>query len=203
MEFRTDRTGVLLDVLATSTDLSRERLASLTDEEYLWSPVPDSWTLRRRGDPSAAPNAYGPGEWLIDHAEAVGDPPPFTTIAWRLSHLTTGFASRSEWSFGAHRVDPAEVVDFAPTARGGLELLWGAVQQFADGVAATSESDLDRVGYSAMPHGLDPFVPFCSIVWWQTRELIHHTAEAALMRDLYAATARDPGPGGGGWEARR
>jgi hypothetical protein len=188
MEFRTDRTGVLLDLLATSADMSRERLASLTDDEYLWSPVPDCWTLRRRGDPTAAPNAYGPGEWLIDADEAVGDPPPFTTIAWRLSHLATGFASRSEWSFGSNRVDPSDVVDFAPTARAGLELLWGAVQEFADGVAATSESDLDRVGYSAMPHGLDPFVPFCSIVWWQTRELVHHTAEAALMRDLYAAT---------------
>jgi hypothetical protein len=35
MEFRTDRTGVLLALLATSTDRSRERLASLTDEEYL------------------------------------------------------------------------------------------------------------------------------------------------------------------------
>jgi hypothetical protein len=90
-------------------------------------------------------------------------------------------------------------VDFAPTARAGLELLWGAVQEFADGVAATSESDLDRVGYSAMPHGLDPFVPFCSIVWWQTRELVHHTAEAALMRDLYA---RRPPAGGGGGGAR-
>jgi hypothetical protein len=40
MEFRTDRTGVLLDLLATSADMSRERLASLTDDEYLWSPVP-------------------------------------------------------------------------------------------------------------------------------------------------------------------
>jgi hypothetical protein len=75
-----------------------------------------------------------------------------------VSHLTTGFASRSEWSVGSHRVDPAEVVHFAPTAREGLELLWGAVQQFADGIAATSESDLDRVGYSAMPYGLDPIV---------------------------------------------
>ena len=72
MEFRTDRTGVLLDLLATSTDLSRDRPASLTDEEYLWSPVPDSRTLRRRGDPSAAPHADGPAEWLIDHAEGVG-----------------------------------------------------------------------------------------------------------------------------------
>jgi hypothetical protein len=191
MDFRTDRTGVLLDLLSTAADMSRERLASLTDDEYLWSPVPSCWTLRRRGDPAAAADAYGRGEWLIDHAETVGDPPPFTTIAWRLSHLATGFASRSEWSFGSHRVDPGEVIDYASTAREGLELLWSAVQQFTDGVAATSEADLDRVGYSQLPGGLDPYVPFCSIVWWQTRELIHHTAEAALLRDLYAAQAAD------------
>lgn len=193
MDFRTDRTGVLLDLLSTSVDISRERLASVADDEYLWSPATPCWTVRRRGDRAAAPAAYGPGEWLLDRAVDPGDAPPFTTIAWRLGHLANGFASRSEWSFGNHQVDPAVVVDFAPTAREGLELLWSAVQQFTDGVAATSEADLDRIGYSQMPGGLDPVVPFCSIVWWQTRELIHHTAEAALLRDLYAARVTDGG----------
>jgi hypothetical protein len=193
MQFRTDRTGVLLDLLVTSADMSRERLDSLTDDEYLWQPVPGCWTVRPRGDRQAAPDAYGPGDWLIDHADQVGEPPPFTTIAWRVGHLTNGFASRSEWSFGDHRVDPALVVDFAPTAREGLDRLWTAVHRFAEGVAATRESDLDRVGYSRMPYGLDPHVPFCSIVWWQTRELVHHTAEAALLRDLYAARSAQPG----------
>jgi hypothetical protein len=198
MDFRIDRTGVLLDLLTTSAEIARERLDSLTDDEYLWSPVPVYWTLRPRGDPAGAPDASGPGEWLIDDEEHVGEPAPFTTIAWRLGHLANGFASRSEWSFGAHRVDPDDVVDYAPTAEGGLAVLWEAVQRFRDGVAATTEAELDRVGYSAMPHGLDPHVPFCSIVWWQTRELIHHTAEAALLRDLYAARNPDGGIGSAG-----
>jgi DinB superfamily len=189
MDFRTDRTGVLLDLLATSADMARERLASLTDDEYLWSPVAPCWTVRRRGDPAAAPDAFGPGDWLLDHADDVGDPPPFTTVAWRLGHLANGFASRSEWSFGEHVVDPTDLVAFAPTASEGLGVLWSEVERFAAGVAETGQADLDMVGYSQMPYGLDPQVPFCSIVWWQTRELIHHTAEAALLRDLYAAQA--------------
>src|SRR5215204_3835350 len=36
MDIRTDRVGILLDQLESSVDISRDRLAGLTDEEYLW-----------------------------------------------------------------------------------------------------------------------------------------------------------------------
>ncbi len=50
---------------------------------------------------------------------------------------------------------------------------------------ATAEQAL-QVGYSAFPHGMDPDLPFVDIVWWMNRELIHHRADIALVRDLYA-----------------
>jgi hypothetical protein len=37
--------------------------------------------------------------------------------------------------------------------------------------------------------GLDPQIPFIGIIRWTNRELIHHLAEVALLRDLYAASA--------------
>ena len=40
MQMRTDRVGLLLDQHESSVGISRERLAGLTDEEYLWEPVP-------------------------------------------------------------------------------------------------------------------------------------------------------------------
>ena len=48
-------------------------------------------------------------------------------------------------------------------------------------------------GYGAYPYGLDPQLPFIGVVRWTNRELIHHLAEVALLRDLYAATATTAG----------
>ena len=39
------------------------------------------------------------------------------------------------------------------------------------------------------PYGLDPEIPFIGIIRWTNRELIHHLAEVALLRDLYAKMA--------------
>jgi hypothetical protein len=50
-----------------------------------------------------------------------------------------------------------------------------------------TDSDLDTVGRSAYPGGLDPTLPLLDIVWWVNKELIEHTAEIWFVRDLYAA----------------
>ena len=62
---RTDRLGVLLDQFDKARELAEVRLAMLGDEEYLWEPVHDCWSIRRREDATTA-RAYGPGEWVID-----------------------------------------------------------------------------------------------------------------------------------------
>ncbi|MET9433276.1 hypothetical protein [Streptomyces sp. NPDC006551] len=46
---------------------------------------------------------------------------------------------------------------------------------------------LDTVGHSTYPHGSDPEDPFVDSVWWVNRELPHHGAEIALIRDLHRA----------------
>ena len=95
MQIRTDRVGVLVDQLVESKDLSMDRLSGLTAEEYLWEPYPGMWSVRPRAE-ARTPDAYGPGEWMLDHdrsidAFAAG---PLTTIAWRIGHLTIGFAGQ-------------------------------------------------------------------------------------------------------------
>ncbi len=47
MEIRTDRVGLLIDQLEESLQISRDRVADMSDDEYLWEPVPDMWSLRR------------------------------------------------------------------------------------------------------------------------------------------------------------
>ncbi len=49
MEIRTDRVGVLVDQLVDSKNLSSERLAGMTQHEYLWEPHIDMWSVRRLG----------------------------------------------------------------------------------------------------------------------------------------------------------
>lgn len=78
----------------------RSRLEGLTDHEYLWEPVPEVWTVRRRGAPGAT--EFGAGTNVIDFAFPVPEPEPLTTIAWRLGHVIVGvLAARNATHFGA------------------------------------------------------------------------------------------------------
>lgn len=191
MQIRTDRLGVLVDQMDTSVEVSRERLAGLTDEEYLWEPVPGAWSIHRRSA-AVSDRAFGPGEWVLDH-ESDPDPMPFTTIAWRLGHLHSGMAGRYEWTFGGRTVEPTQVVDFSPSAQQTLDGFWAVMDRWRAAVNAMTDEQLDMVGFGQYPFGLDPQLPFIGIIWWTNRELIHHTAEIALLRDLWRAQRRvDP-----------
>ena len=50
-----------------------------------------------------------------------------------------------------------------------------------------TDTDLDTVGRSAYPDGLDPQLPLLDIVWWVNKELLEHAAEIFYARDLYHA----------------
>jgi hypothetical protein len=186
MELRTDRVGLLLDQLQTSSEFARARLEGLTDEEYMWEPVPGAWSVRRRVE-AATPKAYGPGAWVLDFDSPEPDPAPVTTIAWRLGHLVSGFEGRWEWTFGGRRREPKTLVDFSPSAAAAQDQLWSVVDRWRGSVAAMTDEQLDEPGFGQYPYGLDPELPFVGIVWWTNRELIHHLAEVALLRDLWRA----------------
>lgn len=64
----------------------RPRLDGLTDEEYLWEPVHDCWSIRQLGEAVSA-DPRGAGDYLIDWEYPEPDPPPVTTIAWRIGHI--------------------------------------------------------------------------------------------------------------------
>jgi hypothetical protein len=187
MDIRTDRLGVLIDQLVDSKELSAGRLAGLTAAEFLWEPVADMWSVRPRGE-ARTPDAFGPGEWVLDHDRSV-DPfaaAPLTTIAWRLGHLTSGFAGRWEWSFGERRMEPKLLIEFTPNPDVAMDTLWRWVDRWAASLETLTDEQLDVPGFGTYPYGLDPEIPFIGIIRWTNRELIHHLAEVALLRDLYA-----------------
>jgi hypothetical protein len=59
--------------------------------------------------------------------------------------------------------------------------------QWRNALAGVSSADLDTIGFSTMPFGLDPEVRFADLVAWTNTEFTHHAAEVACLRDLYRA----------------
>jgi hypothetical protein len=185
LEIRTDRVGLLLDQLEESIQLSQDRVAGLSDDEYLWEPVPGMWSVRPAGR-TATSGAFGPGDWKLDH-ERIDPfaPGVLTTIAWRINHLLAGFTGRWEWTFGSRSGDPKTLVDFSPSAGVATDALWAITERWTTSIAAMTDEQLDVVGFGQYPYGLDPQLPFIGIVRWVNREFIHHMAEVALLRDLF------------------
>lgn len=161
----------------------RPRLDGLTDEEHLWEPVPGCWSLHPRGK-STAPVQAGSGGWTIDFAFPEPDPAPITTIAWRLAHVVVGvLAVRNAAHFGG---PPAsyESWEYAGDAAGALAQLDAAYDAWVTGVRGLGEEGLARPCGPAEGPFAD--APLAMLVLHIHREVIHHGAEVALLRDLYA-----------------
>ncbi|MCB0906205.1 MAG: DinB family protein [Nocardioidaceae bacterium] len=161
----------------------RPRLDGLTDDEYRWEPVPGAWNVRPRGT-STAPVAGGSGAFTIDWAWPPPEPAPVTTIAWRLGHVIVGcLGARNAAHFAG---PPADYFswDYPGTAAGALAQLDAGIETWLAGVAALGEGGLARPCGPAEGPFADQ--PMATLVLHIHRELIHHGAEIALLRDLYA-----------------
>jgi hypothetical protein len=162
----------------------RPRLDGLTDDEYLWEPVAGCWSIRPRGT-SSAPVQAGSGTMTIEFAFPEPDPAPVTTIAWRLAHLVVGvFGARNASHFGGPPCD-YESWDYAATAEDALAQLDDGYARWVDGVRGLGEHSLTRPCGPAE----GPFAEFslAELVLHIHREVLHHGAEVALLRDLYRA----------------
>lgn len=162
----------------------RPRLDGLTDGEYFDEPVPGGcWNLRPRGT-STAPVQGGSGEFVIEFAVPEPDPPPVTTIAWRLGHVIVGvLGMRVASHFGGPTMD-YQSFDYAGTAAGALAQLDEVYAHWINGVRSL---DLTALAEPCGPaEGPYAEYPMAALVLHINRETIHHGAEIALLRDLYA-----------------
>jgi hypothetical protein len=170
-----DLKGDLIRLSEKAYDRLRARLAGLTDEEYRWEPAPVAWNVH--------PTTEGHATW--DFGLGPSTPAPVTTIGWRLVHVTDLLTEdRCATLLG---LEP-ETIHFhvSPTADEALtELergfaLWRRTLERVDdtqlGEPCENQHWPDRLMFAF--HIID--------------ELIHHAAEIALLRDLYAARDVDP-----------
>jgi hypothetical protein len=126
----------------------------------------------------------------VDFAWPEPDPPPVTTIAWRIAHVVVGcLAMRTASHFGGTPAGYATWT-FAGTADEALEQLDTAYDAWVAGVTSLGEEGLARpVGPAEGPWAESPYA---DLVLHLNRELIHHGAEICLLRDLYRATVNRP-----------
>jgi hypothetical protein len=161
----------------------RPRLEGLTDEEYFWEPVSNSWSLRPRGEAATA-LAAGGGDLVLDFDHPQPTPAPVTTIAWRLSHIIVAVLKlRVANHFGGPPVS-YETFEYAASADAALRQLDDGYAAWLGGVRALSDDDLARP--CGPSEGQFADFSMATLVLHINRELLHHGAEVALLRDLYA-----------------
>lgn len=162
----------------------RPRLEGLTDEEYLWEPVEQCWSLRPAGD----------GRWRMDGEPPPPEPGPFTTIAWRMNHIAIGvFESRYRAFFGGEGPTmwaPGERIFAAGELPGGatdaIAYLASAYSRWRDAIAGlTEEQLLAPLGDKGADFAAEPMA---ELVLHLNRETMHHGGEIGVLRDLYRDT---------------
>lgn len=166
------------------------RLQGLTDDEYLWEPVPGAWSVRVGADGIPALDGRG---------EAEPDPPPVTTIAWRLVHISAGiFSTRASTFFGdgsvpadADMFDERHWPDRLPaTAADALDTLDRSYRWWRDGLLSMDEQAFVR---PLGPRGsFFRDAPMAALALHLNREVMHHGGEIGLLRDLYRAGVAGP-----------
>ncbi|GIF73326.1 DinB family protein [Asanoa siamensis] len=167
-------TNVLRRQWRESGDRLERRLAGMSDAEFFWEPAPGCWTVR------AHPTL--PGRWDIDYDWTTPEPPPLTTIAWRLVHLANGNWIYWEHAFGPGvRMFPDLVV---PGSAAAARAYW---QDSRAPVSDWLERATDESLRELRPSHLGEPRSAGDVVLALVDEQTHHGAEIALLRDLHRA----------------
>jgi hypothetical protein len=167
----------LLAQLDTSLREALDRMQGMDDAEFWWAPTPHAATVAR-----------DPRGWFRP-VQPAGDAVATRTIAWLAGHLGDMAVLRTDYTTGDRRLTPGDL-NWPGTAADGIRWVRESWTGWRAAITALSDAELDTVGRSAMPWGLDRQLPILDIIWWMNRELIHHAADIAVVRDLYHAQAR-------------
>jgi len=157
------------------------RLDGLTDEEYLWKPVPDAWSL--------VPGANG--TLTMVRGIVFDEQAPVTTIAWRYTHIIDLLCEDrcATWVGLEPETDEIFTTGAPATAAQARELLDLAFARWKRYVSAI---DMSRIFEKVGPIGrqfADATRAF--FVLHILDEVIHHGAEIGVLRDLWAAEHPD------------
>ena len=162
----------------------RPRYDGLSDEEYFWEPVANCWNIRPRGQGRAADRGRRRGvrhrlrlpgavaRSRDDHRLAVG------------THGRGGARGAGGQPLRRSRRRLPELRLRGHGSSGRFTSSMTSTQPGADGVIGLGEEGLARPCGPA--EGPFAALPMAALVLHINREMLHHGAEVALLRDLYA-----------------
>jgi uncharacterized damage-inducible protein DinB len=148
----------------------RRGVHGLTDDEFSWEPVPGAWTIRQLPD----------GRWDADYAEPDPDPPPFTTIGWRLVHVATCKVIYHDHAFGRGEMNWA-TLDHPHTPGQALAMLEDGHRLLTEDLANLDDGGLD----ADVATNWGERWPAWRIFWTMIDHDSHHGGEIGALRDLY------------------
>lgn len=183
---------VLVDALGFVGERSARSLKNLTDEEFFWEPVAQCWSIRSRrpGEAPGSPTCVGRGEFVMDDAPEDPDPPPFTTIAWRLGHLLLINRMFANHLLGSRDLT-FDDVEIPTGARDGVDAWRTSYTEYSDLLRATTDAALEQELQVSWGARKKQTLREWSLVL--LHENVHHLAEVGVVRDLFRQ--RSPGPG--------
>jgi hypothetical protein len=160
------------------------RVEGMTDEEYLWEPVPGCWTVRRGAD----------GRLRPDRGFPPPRPEPFTTIAWIVAHIAGREpATGQTWPLLVGE-RPRTVGPLPATAAEARHRLADAHRGWRDALAGIPPASLDvpmaELGDLARSYAAGVYAQstgLALVLHWLD-EHIHHAAQIGTIRDLYRAS---------------
>jgi len=173
-EAGTSAADVLRHQWAVSCDRLVRSLGGLSDEEFRREPDEGCWSVR--------PDPEHSDRWLMDYPDEVPDPPPFTTISWRLLHVTHGNWIYAEDGFGPGRRTYTDLPIFGNALEAVADLV--ASQEVVTSVLAAADD-------ASLAHEVSTLSGEPRAAWQVLATLVdeqaHHGAEISLLRDLYRA----------------
>ncbi|MFC6160397.1 DinB family protein [Kribbella jiaozuonensis] len=171
----------LLDLSDFAWQRLRDRVEGLTDDEYLWEPFEGCWSIRKTET-----------GYVADGSPFAPEPAPFTTLAWRITHIVDILQEdRTATWFGHQPLAEDGQPPVPASAADALAALDHAYAVWRGRLAALSPEDLARpMGEVAGPYAEHAGSSFALHI---LDELIHHGAEVGTVRDFYRGVrAEDP-----------
>jgi hypothetical protein len=154
-----------------------DRIEGLGDEEYLWQPVPDCWSLQRDSD----------GKLHVQWGLVFDEVPPFTTIAWRYTHISDLLSEErcATWIGLEPEAEDLFAMGAPADASAARDMFQKAFARWKRYLAAADESTFfDEIGPVAQGFADRTRATFILDI---LDEAIHHGAEVGVLRDLYRA----------------
>jgi len=162
--------AVLRQQLQVTWGLAEMVLDDMTDQEALWCPARDSWTVHEADD----------GRWHADWIEPEPWPAPPTSIAWVQWHVIWWWSTVIDRSFGDGGLERKQVT--WPGASEAMEAIEALRVRWLDHLDGLTDADLADNALSRWPY--TDGRPFGLIAGWVNIELMKNVAEMCQLRRM-------------------